>query len=114
MTAIRKAFYFTQERAGRCGHPFIFKGSNNIGVFPVTILFKGLISNLAKTRGKNNCPDMESLFLRFLLKIDGVTLTDRHTDLTSVMLHMHTGTWIDIVGCRNSLSIIDMNGPGDG
>jgi len=48
------------------------------------------------------------------VKIDGVTLTDRDTDLTGAMLQKQAGGWINIVGSGHRLSIIDVDGPGDG
>ena len=75
---------------------------------------QGLRSNLTKSRRKNDGTDLQITGLRLLIEIDGMTLTDGHTDLTGIVLQVHTGRWIDIIGCRYGLGIIDVDGSRDG
>lgn len=43
-----------------------------------------------------------------------MTATDRYADLAGIVFQVKTGAWIDKIGGRHRLGIIDMNRAGDG
>lgn len=114
MTAVGKTLDLSLERTGSGGHALELKGGNHIRMFAIAEFCQGRGIDLAKPGRKDHRPDMERPLFRLLLEVDGVTLTDRHTDLAGAMLHIETGVGIDIIGGGHCLGIIDMDGPGDG
>ncbi len=113
MPAIGETFDLTQEGTGGSGHPFKFKGGDHIRMLAVAELLQGLGINLAETGREDHCPNLQLPLFRLLLKINGMTLTDRYADLTGLMLQKEAGIRIDVIGGRNGLGVIDMDRPGN-
>ncbi len=82
-------------------------------MFAVAEFLKGFSANLSKTGREDHRANFQVTGLGFLVEINGVTLADRDTDLASIMLKIHAGGRVYIIGCRNRLGIINMDWPGD-
>ena len=112
MPVVGKATYFTSKWSGRIEESFKFNTGNHVRMFTITVLGKGLFRNAAKTRGHDYSTDFQGHFFRLLAEINGFALANRYADLAGIMGKMQTAARINIVCCRDSLGIIDVNRTG--
>ena len=114
MTPVGQTADFALKRTGGIQQSFKFKTRHHVRMFSVAVFFKHAFRHLAKTGRHDDGADINFTFHRLLGKINGVAATDRHADLAGIMLYVQAGLWINEIGGRHGLGIIDMNGPGNG
>jgi len=90
---------------------FKFYAGYHIWVLSKAVFLQGFFRDPAKTGGHDDSTNLQGFFLRFLAEVNGLALADGHTDLAGFMGKMQTAARIDIIGCRYSLGIINVNRP---
>ena len=113
MAIVGKTAHIAGKRAGRIKKSFKFNARNHVRMFTEAVLGKGFLGNATEAGRHDHCSDIKSPFLRFLAEINGFALADRDADLAGLIVEMETAARIDIIGRRDSLWIINMDGTGN-
>lgn len=114
MPSVGEAFHLAEERPGSGGHPLELHRGDDIRMLAVGKFGQRFFINPAEARRQHQRADMQLKLLRLLAEVNSVALADWHADLTGAVLHMQTGCWVNVIGGRHGLRVINVDGAGQG